>query len=1264
MNHVIIFLLLLINYGKNVIGSEVPRKDPNSNNEGEDAEVEDKWILYPLETNPFMDLQHPNFKGDFVRCIDEYYIYETKEYNAYKKERYNNMQNNKQFEKKQFQCAANLLVHGRPNSRKTQDYRIWSAQTNLIKHEAMKKKKYSKYVLYTPFVDLSNFLGTEGLYTHVNYAFLIVNRFAMTFKNMLEDDTCSSYDIFIHSHCFGANIVRLLLTLNKDIWKIFDISLINMTYERQTLSIIDDNFKLTMKDINIVTDRSHIQLRKDPYFKTSKNCLYKSFKPKLTKKKLSDHFDDVFDDSHVNYDVLDGTDHSNMKLVDSSESVLSVNMHRPASVSDMGINEEEEEEVDIEEIEDRQREEEERAKQPSNNSIRFIKRLHHYILNKKFNLLGITSTGPPLIGVVSNMEDIRVGHQKLVKYKFLLKTVPSYFKSKMLRTRDAQELIHLVNPELLCLLAIDEKLTYNYNMNRGSLISYFKNVNYYSDLDNDELMSLHTSLGLHSPLHMRSLSYYLLNFRNEYFHRTYSIPVHLSDINVSNNYPFFEYLKKNNVCSIIQNKNIEQFISYINEIVNFDQKPQPYIANRYVYKNPFLEHYVVPYMQENNVYTSHSILGTGRTSLLLYSYDIYRHIALTGFSNRNVLKNDTEFIYDSDPLIFYNWLTHIGNQNYMTYDNFMQDVYVYSDNINMNIVRNLFNIFISSHYVKFFIFSKNNTADIYRSLYRTLRSFSIPTVKVVLKRQKRKPINYPLLRNTEFDYEENVLYEYIRKYTNFLQNYIYNNSYYYTTNDTYLLNHKMFKKHHKEHIDDLKKELKKINSFVKENKTFSEMRNKLAFMYNIENTTNSNDRENDVNEELGDINTVESSYPLDYSSSSDSNSSSTIPHVGRTYVRHHGIYLHIKRSLTLKKAFKSIIEYNTAYNNIQYIEFVLKNATHENIEDHLNNMDSVNSCLFTKDEKIDLTYISKYCNYDQQSYFHLKKRYNTRKLYVVKSLSDCSNPKYSHLKLCENSILLKKFFGKDLDVVLSELHEKERERMIDMRNAIEREIHKTDILGISNDSLVALFHNKNDDITSFKINACFNLSKGSVIQSLFQRGTSRNNAVSSSGNSDVSGGTPAEEPEEGSPYPVYCTQVTLPVLLNGSIMKSINDIYLRAIRSIMQLNSFRKIFNIPADEDPYDSFVYFFDKFAYIYELRNKYERAKNIRTFTTPQTIKWNYFYYLLKHDIKTDYNNETFLQDFFYGEKDDLVKPVRENLLKDFLNHFTVFFYLFKVD
>lgn len=41
-----------------------------------------------------------------------------------------------------------------------------------------------------------------------------------------------------------------------------------------------------------------------------------------------------------------------------------------------------------------------------------------------------------------------------------------------------------------------------------------------------------------------------------------------------------------------------------------------------------------------------------------------------------------------------------------------------------------------------------------------------------------------------------------------------------------------------------------------------------------------------------------------------------------------------------------------------------------------------------------------------------------------------------------------------------------------------------------------------------------------------------------------------------------------------------------------------------------------------------------------------------------------KTFLQNFFYGEHANLVKPLRENILKSFLKHFTVFFYLFKVD
>ncbi|SBT80797.1 conserved Plasmodium protein, unknown function [Plasmodium malariae] len=1242
MNHVIIFLLLLINYGKYVTGNENEGKSPNDNSESDDNDLDEKWKLYPLETNPFIDLLHPNFKGDFIRCIDEYYIYETKEYNEYKIQRYNSLKNNKKFQKKQFNCAINILVHGRPNSRNTNDYKIWSAPANIMKHEAMLKKKYSKYILYTPFVSLTNFLGTEGLYTHVNYAYIIANRLSLTFKNMLEDDTCYNYDVFIHSHCFGANIVRLILTSHKDIWKILDTSFINSTYEREVLSILDDNFKLSLKDINILTDRSHIQIRKDPYFKTCKNYLYKSFQRKITNKKETMHFDDIFDDYNVKYDVFkeDFNRMYNSTNYNDGDNTTSDDILK----SPIEKNDEENEQPSY-------------RKGKENQVNRFVKRLHFYVLNKKFNLLGITATGPPLSGFVSNMEDIKVGHQKFTRYKFLFRTLPSSLRSKMFKTRDAQELIHVVNPQLLCLLAVNEKINYDYTNDEGSLITFFKSVSYYSDLDNDELMSMHSSLGLHSSFHMRSLSYYLLNFRNEYFHRTYSIPVYLSDINVSNNYPFFEYLKKCDVCSNIKHKYIEQFVSYINEIVNYEQKPQPFIPNRYVYKNPFLKHYVVPYVQEN-IYSSHSILGTGRTYLLLYSFDIYRHIAITGFSNNNVVTNNIEIISDSDPLVFYNWLTYSGNQNYLNCENFIQDVFVYSDNLNMNMMKNLFNVFLTTHYVKFFIFTKTNSADIYRSLYRTLRSFSLPLSNVILRKQRKKDVIFPLLSTTELDYQEGLVYEYLGVFTNFLRNYSQNNSYFNITDDNFLISQRAFKKLQKRYIKGLKLKLKEMDVFIKENKTFKDIKNKIQRMYNIENTRCSNEGDLENNENVVDFSTFES-YLIEDSSdddSDDSSSSTSNNNTATSYVKHHGIYLHIKRSMFLKEAFESIRAYNESYNYVYFIEFIIRNAMHEHIEDHLNNLSEVNSCLFGINEEIELSYISKYCNYDQQAYFHIKKNYNSKRIFSVRGLIDCSHEKYSHLKICENSILLKKFFHKSLDTIVSGLHDKEKKRMTEMRGAIEKGMEVSDILSLSNDSLAAVFHNKNEDIANFTINACFKVLDTSDIDNFFFKDDDKE------GNTEDLKGREKFKDAHNHDM-IFCTQVTLPVFLNKLVIKSVNDVYLRAIRNIMKNGFFRDVYSLRGNDEPYDSFVYFFDNFSYVYNIKKRYESINKIRTFNTPQTIKWNYFYYLLKYDSKINYNDDVFLKEFFYGKTFNTVKPRIDNIMHKFMTHFTVFFYLFKV-
>ncbi|KJP84951.1 hypothetical protein AK88_05418 [Plasmodium fragile] len=1405
MNHVIICFLLLIHYGTSAIGTEAPGKSSdNVNNSYDENEIDEKWRLYQLETNPFIDLRHPNFNGDFIRCIDEYYVYETKEYNAYKKERYKNIKNYKTFEKKQFNCAINVLIHGRPNSRNSNDYKIWSAGANINKHEAMLQKKYSKYIIYTPFVSLSNVVGSEGLYTHLNYAYILSNRMAITFKNMLEDDTCYNYDVFIHSHCYGANVVRLIFTLDNEIWKLVDKSLLNISYEREVLAILEDNFKLTLKDINIITDKSNIQYRNDPYFKIDKYYLYKSFQAANNKKNTKDDFDDIFNDHNVKYDVLPQVSTSADQGAGSKSSIDKL-VTQPGTSGALVKGKEEDEEDDDEEKENEFENDEivfslkprKWSKKRKKASNRCLKRLHTYLLNKKINLLSISSTAPPLVGIVSNMEDIRVGHQKLLKYRFMLQNVPSFLRSKLLKTRDAQELLHVVNPGLLCLLAVHEKLNYNYEKDIGSLITHFKNVNYYSDLDNDELMSLHTSLGLHSQMYMRSLSYYILNFRNEYHHRTFSVPVHLSDINVSNNYAFFEYIKKNNVCSQIKYSALERFVSYLNEIINYDQKPQPYIPHRQVYKNPFLSHYIIPFVQENNVYTPHSILGTGRTALLLYSYDIYKHMAMNGFTERNVIKNDMNFLYDAEPFIYYNWLTYVGNQNYIDEDNFMKDFHVYSGNINMNLIQNLFNMFVSTYYVKFFIFSKNNTADVYRSLHRTLNNFSLPINKVVLRRQKEKKINFPLLNTAQLDHEENVIYEYMCRYTNFLKTFSNLNSFQYITNEIYILNHKTFKKYQSDRIGKLKNEIKKVQDFIQENKTFSDMKHKLSAMYNIENTAISNERELEVNEEVGDLTTFDSANVTLVESNDDSASNDSIQDIEKAYVTYHGIYLNIRRTMTLNEAFRSISMYNNIYENKQYVEFVIKGSAYNDVEDYLNNLDDVNTCLFEKNEDIELSFIAKFCNYDQQAYFRIKKLYTSRNVYSLRSLNLCNYPKYRYLKLCENVDLLKRFFQSDLNVTLSTIHEREKKRMIDMRDAIEKEINDTDILSISNDSLAAVFHDKNEDISTFKINACFIIPEKPLIQNLFSNeqhvqsttesaemetvenvgddrvsdnpndlmamnespssmdtsfsnldrdpdSTSSTDSLDSIdsyhvvGSEDVveagyelerelglddqtemsfdsesgtnkEGGNESEMKEKEkrarqqkarekkekrkkekekkemekkekeknenssahsstaqnrSSDNVFCTEVTLPVQLRRDTLKSAHDIYMRAIRSIMKNKNFRSAFNINDGDEPYESFIYFFDKFAYVYNKKNSYARTGDVKTFNTPQNIKWNYFYYLLKYGSGTKYNNEVFLQNFFYGKKTNLVKPQKDNILKEFLANFTVFFYLFKLD
>ncbi|KYO00709.1 hypothetical protein PGSY75_0811600 [Plasmodium gaboni] len=1209
MNHVIIFLLLLINFGTNVYGQDNAEHSANNIN-GKEEEVEDRWKLYALETNPFLDLKHPNFNGYFVRSIDEYYVFETKTYNDYMKERYKNLENNNSFTKKQYHCALAVFHHGRPNAKQVNDYKIWSAPANILLNEIMHKKKYDKFMLYTPFVSVNNFLGREGLHSHVNFAFIIVNRLALTIKNALKDDTCHTYDLYLHGHCFGGNIIRIISSLSKDLWKIFQKEVINFKYEREALAIIDSSFHLTLKDINIVTDRDSIEVRKDPYFKKDRYYLYKDFKYKEPNKPISETFDDVFEDEDIGYHRL--------KDLDNPE-----NVHSAHEVPD---------EYD--------------------NLLRPVKRLHFYLLNKKINLHGITVTGPPLSGTFSKMEDIDVGHQAFFKQKYIVKYLPYHLKrATMHKFRDVEEVLLIYNSELFCLLSIHEKFSYDYTNNIGSLMTFFKSVNFYSDLDNDEIVSMHASLALHSPLHMRSLTYYLLNIRNEYYYRAFRIPSHLSDINVSNNYPFFEYLKNNNVCSSVSSRHIEQLISYVNEAINFNQKPKPLIPQRVIYKSPYLEHFVLPYIPDKSIYTPHTILGTGRTYLLLYTFDIYKHIAGTAFNNSYVLTNDKELLYDSDPFIYYNWTSHVGDQNNVQTNYFMQDIYVYSDNVNMNIVDNLFNLFTSSNLVKFFIFNKNHSSDVYKSLYRTVEKFSLPMVDIVLRKQRKKYIEYPFLKNDKFNDEENLVYEYINNYTNYLKNFSFNNSKVYISNDNFMTNHETFKKYHSEGINSLKEQLSSLHKFAQENKTFYQMKKKFESIHNMNKMNSSNNESfneeqlQEMYEEYDDFNNIEKPTQDETENSNEENKS-------KLDVNYHGIYLLIKRTLSLKEAFQSLKSYNSLYYNIKYIEFIIKNSYLEHVDDHISNIDDVSSCLFNHDDDISLAYIAKYCNYNQRLYFNIKKNYISREIYTVPKLKYCEKPKYKHLKICENSILLKFYFRSDLETILSNINKREFKRLTQMKESIETGIDREDIFSLTNDSLVTLFHQRNDDITNLPVNACFKVSSISNMNDFFfKKNNSENSSTVKKNSNDLNDN-------------IFCTQVTLPVILNKLTVKSINDIYLRAISNVMKYKQFKSIFQLADDEEPYDSFIYFFDKFTYIYNVRTFYENYNEIETFNTPQNLKWNYFYYLLKNGLNTDYNNERFLQNFFYGEHVNLVKPLRENILKNFLKHFTVFFYLFKVD
>ncbi|SCN63014.1 conserved Plasmodium protein, unknown function [Plasmodium chabaudi chabaudi] len=1289
MYHFILLLLLFVKYGAYVLCSSP------SDDLGFESEIDKKWKLHPLETNPFVDLQHPNFRGDFIRSINEYYVFETEEYNAYKKERHNNIKNNIPFEKKQFHCAINVLLHGRPNSRHADDYRIWSPQMTLIKYEVMLKKKYHKYVVFAPFVVMTNFAGDEGVHAHANYAFLIANRMAMTFKNLKDDDTCHTYDVLMHSHCVGGNIGRIAFTLDKEIWKTANISLINMENERTVLAILNDNFKRILTDVNIITDKSTIKYRKDPYFKNNEYCLYQSFKYTPGKKKLTDDFEDIFDDYKVDYDSLWSMENSlnKKKLSRRSKSKNSSGKNFGSSFKGHANLDSSDEEDAFESM---------NVPGPSNNtydnfhysyqhtnsdlsdddedqiSIKFVKRLHYHILNKKFNLLGATLTASPISGIYSNMEDLTIGYQHFSKYRHYLKWVPKYIAHKLGKVRDYKELFYLVNPEMLCLLAVNEKLNYNFRQNTGSLMTLFKDVNYYSDLDTDEMVSFYSALGIHSSMHMRSLSYFILNIRNEYYLRLYNIPAYLSDINVSNNFPFFNYIKNNPICKHVPDHNLGQFISFVNEIINYDQKPKPYIPNRYVYKNPKLSHFVLPTNMSDKTYTPHAVIGSGRTNLLLYTYDVYRNVSRKQASEDNVLTSDVLFEYEGDPLIFYNWLSYIGDQNDMKRRNFMQKIYLYSDNININVVDNLINAFSTTHYTKFFIFDKNHPVDAHKHLHRTLNNFSIPIQIVSFSVGNKKKITFPILNTPKIDRDEAIAYEYINRYTNFLQNHVIRNSFYTTTDRNYILTHKTFKGYQQKAVDRLRDQIKVVKNFINSHKTFNEMKKALRDSFNMyknsyyeydppseeiiyernelpnylgvtSHGTAPINTDNYINHELGDLESfVEENYPnpigLDEGVSNDDSSQYDLSY----YDNYNGTYLLVNSDLKLRSVYKYMLKYSKIYKNTKYIEFVMKNEMRGDVHDQLVNVENGSSCLFDFNDNIRVSYIIDYCNYDKKSYFLFYKEYKSKNIYSVPSQDLCESAEYSYLKLCQNISLLKKFFTKTLDTQLSEIHKDEMKRMTKIKNAIEDNIDFKNILSISNDSLVSIIHDKNEGITTFDINACFTVSAKLTLGNIF----------------NVNSQIDPETARTNINNSIFCTPVSVPVAVNRPIMRSINDVYIRAIFNIMKDQQFREYMRIPVNSNPYHSFIYFFDKYAYVYKKRKWYKNMNHVKMFIPPQTIKWNMFYYLLRNNSHTAYNNEMFLYDFFYGKKSADIKALSRNIMKPFLSHFTLFFYLYKVD
>ncbi|VWU50331.1 conserved protein, unknown function [Hepatocystis sp. ex Piliocolobus tephrosceles] len=1262
------FLFIFIYHFKHVaLTKNNPGEQPEPQFVDNTPLIDEEWRLYPLATNPFMDLQHPNMIGDFVRCVDEYYVFETKKYNKYKKERYRKIKENKQFPVKHHRCAIHFLIHGRPDSQVSTDPRMWSVQANILKDGLMQKGIYDKYVVHAPYVSMLNFCGKNGMNTHSTYAFIVANRISVTLKNILNDDTCCSYDLAIHSHCVGMNMTRLFLTLNDYIWDTLDINYINFEFESEILAILDENFKLTLEDVDIVQDKTNIELRKDQYYKFCTHSLYKNYVPTENKKYNIFNFDYIFYDYNFNYDILIKINYDGIFYTDIMYLGEINNEPHPShgfinaydNTIDPNSGESSDDNVYSEYVHGTKTSH--RAK-----VLRSIKRLHYYLLHIKIRLGAITSTVPPLTGNLTHMEDIKVGYQKYMKYKCLLKVIPECITYKKLKTRDMQEMLHVVNPQLFCTLALSEKINYNYFKNVGSLMTYFNRVSYYSDLDNDEMISMYTALGLYSNLYMRSLSYYLLNFRNEYYLRTYNIPVHFSNINISENSGFFDYIKHKNVCSIINKKHLERFIAYLNEVINYEQKPKPFIAERYVYKNPYLEHFVVPFESGNTTYMPHTIIGTARSFLLIYSYDIYRHIATNTFDLDSVNNHCNEYYNDLDPFIYYNWLTYVENQTRMDQSHFMHDIVIYSENLNMNLVENLFDMFVSSHYIKIFIFNKLNLEDHYRYIFKKLEKFSLPTNGFIIKQQIRKPRTFDIFIHNELTETEHAVYEYISKYSNFLQNYINTKAYYILSDSLSLFSQTACKDIYNHFIAEFKHELRKILCILKDNNTFDELRYELQRTYNLKNMCNDKDMEEYLYNELDPFSTFKN---LCTKTVYDNNIDMI-----KSYIQHYGYLFHVNRDISLSAFFQKIKLNDSSNEKIQYIQFVLKSVLYGQIEDHLNESNNiVNSCLFSADEGYKLSYISYFCSYNQRYNFTFKKQYVSHDIYSIKSLADCDLEPYIHFKICENAALLTRFFKTSLDVVISNLHKREKKRMEKMKRNIENNIKYTDIFTLKNDSLVTILHKNIATIKVYSINACFKVSKHFYTKNPFMFNNTTEETTSTFGYSQkpTTSSTDEYDPNishhtyEDPDLHMFCVKVQFPAFTYAKIIDSINNIYLRGIHKLIKNKKFLNYLNLYYNNNYlYENIVYVFDKIAYVYDHKLLYKPDNiNSEIFMIPQIVTWGFFNHLLGYHSQTKFNNEFFLRSFFYEEKTNVVYPVVKNVYNDFMKHIVIFFDLFKV-